>query len=614
MRVLRAAGREVVGLDVLPSPFTSVVGSVADRDVVRESLAGVTGVLHTATLHKPHIGSHDRQAFVDTNVTGTLTLLEEAVAAGVESFVFTSTTSAFGRALYPGSGAPAAWITEDVVSLPRNVYGVTKTAAEDLCELVHRDSRLPVVVLRTSRFFPEGDDRDDVRSAYEDANSKANEYLYRRVDIADVVDVHLLALERAAGIGFGRYIVSATTPFARDDVAELATDAPSVVRRLFPDQEAEYARRGWKMFPQLDRVYVNARARGELGWAAALRLPPRARPARRPARTSAARSRAPSAPRATTRSRPGPTPCAEAAVSSADAPGPRPDASRMSEIAPGIHRIEEDLGPRFMAQYLLTGSERTLLVDTGLSQTLSEAIAPYAESIGLGVEAIDELFVSHADVDHIGSNRALRERSPRTRISCGERDRRWVESNEAILAENYRWFEPYGFTLGPDVLGFIAQELGGDAPVDLGLVGGETIRLGPGQRWEVLALPGHTLGHMGLWHPEERTAIIVDAVLGQGVCDRAGAAADPAADLRPARLPPHDRERARAAARAAADGALPGHEPPGGRRRSSTSRSASATTCCASPAASSRAASRTCARSSRRSTPASARTPSSRRS
>ena len=195
----------------------------------------------------------------------------------------------------------------------------------------------------------------------------------------------------------------------------------------------------------------------------------------------------------------------------------------MSEIAPGIHRIEEDLGPRFMAQYLLTGSERTMLVDTGLAQTFATAILPYVESIGLGAEAIDELFISHADVDHTGSNRALRERSPRTRISCGEIDRRWVESNEAMLAENYRWFEPYGFTLGPDVLAFIAQELGGDAPVDLGLRGGETFRLGDGQRWEVLSLPGHTLGHMGLWNPAERIAIIVDAVLGRGVCDREGA-------------------------------------------------------------------------------------------
>jgi UDP-glucose 4-epimerase len=266
VRVLRDAGAEVAGLDILPSPFTSLVGSVADRELVRESLRGVTGVLHTATLHKPHIGSHDRQAFVDTNIAGTLTLLEEAVRAGVESFVFTSTTSAFGRALYPGSDAPAAWITEDVVSLPRNIYGVTKAAAEDVCELVNRDEQLPVVVLRTSRFFPEGDDRDDVRSAYADANSKANEFLYRRVDIADVVDVHLLALERAAGIGFGRYIVSATAPFARDDVAELAADAPALVARLFPDQAAEYARRGWSMFPRLDRVYVNAKARAELGW------------------------------------------------------------------------------------------------------------------------------------------------------------------------------------------------------------------------------------------------------------------------------------------------------------------------------------------------------------
>ena len=266
VRVLRAQGREAVGLDLLASPFTGVIGSVADRDLVRESLTGVTAVLHTATLHKPHIGSHDRQAFVETNITGTLVLLEEAVAAGVRSFVFTSTTSAFGRALSPLPGAPATWITEDVTPVPRNIYGVTKTAAEDLCELVSRDHELPVVVLRTSRFFPESDDRDEVRAAYDDANVKANEFLYRRVDIEDVVSAHLLAAARAPELGFARYIVSATTPFARDDAADLATDAQKVVRRLFPDHEAEYERRGWTMFPRLHRVYDNGRARAELGW------------------------------------------------------------------------------------------------------------------------------------------------------------------------------------------------------------------------------------------------------------------------------------------------------------------------------------------------------------
>ena len=266
VRVLRGQGRDVVGLDLLDSPYTTVTGPVTDRAVVRRCLAGVGTVFHAATLHTPHIGSHGRQDFVDTNVSGTLTLLEEAVAAGVESFVFTSSTSVFGRALTPLPGEPATWITEDVTPVPRNIYGVTKAAAEDLCEIIARDHGLPVVVLRVSRFFPEDDDRDEVRTAYAGANVKANEYLYRRVDIQDVADAHLLALAAAPAIGFGRYIISATTPFTPADRAGLGRDAPAVVRRLFPDADAEYARRGWAMFGVIDRVYVNDRARAALAW------------------------------------------------------------------------------------------------------------------------------------------------------------------------------------------------------------------------------------------------------------------------------------------------------------------------------------------------------------
>lgn len=266
VRELRADGHEVTGLDLLASSHTGVVGDIGDRTLLAEVMAGTHAVLHTATLHKPHVATHSRQDFVDTNVTGTLALLESAVAAGVGAFVFTSTTSTFGRALTPHEGGPAAWIDEDVVPVPKNIYGATKSAAEDLCELVHRDAGLPVVVLRTSRFFPEGDDRDEIRSAWDDANVKTNELLYRRVDLADVVDAHRLAMERAPDLGFGRFVISATTPFSPSDVRELRANAPAVVARVCPDYEQVYAQRGWRMFDGIDRVYSNARARRYLGW------------------------------------------------------------------------------------------------------------------------------------------------------------------------------------------------------------------------------------------------------------------------------------------------------------------------------------------------------------
>jgi UDP-glucose 4-epimerase len=266
MRVLGSMGGDVVGLDIRESPHTSAVGSITDRAFVRSAVRNVEAILHAAGLHKPHIASHPRRDFVDINVTGTLNLLEESVAAGVGVFVFAGTTSTFGRALTPAQGAPAAWITEDVSPIPRNIYGATKAAAEDLCELGHRDHGLPCLILRTSRFFPERDDGEATHVGYDDANLKVNELLYRRVDLQDVVDAFRLAVERAPAIGFGRYIISATTPFTRGDLAELRIDAPAVVRRRFPEYEAIYAQRRWTMLPGIERVYVNDRARRELDW------------------------------------------------------------------------------------------------------------------------------------------------------------------------------------------------------------------------------------------------------------------------------------------------------------------------------------------------------------
>jgi len=266
MRTFAAEGNVAIGVDLKASAYTHYVGSITDRAFVERCMRGVTVVLHTATLHKPHVATHSRQDFIDINITGTLNLLETAAVAGVKAFVYTSTTSTFGDAMQAEPGSPAVWVTEDLQPIHKNIYGVTKIAAEGLCELFSRRQKLPCIVLRTSRFFPEEDDNRGQREAFVDDNLKVNELLFRRADIHDVVSAHKLAIDNASALGFDRFIISATPPFEPADRAALGVDAPAVIEKYLPHYIGEYARRGWRMFPSIGRVYDNARALEKLGW------------------------------------------------------------------------------------------------------------------------------------------------------------------------------------------------------------------------------------------------------------------------------------------------------------------------------------------------------------
>ncbi len=126
-----------------------------------------------------------------------------APGSKVDRFVFTSTTSLMisqeirdGKA---GGAKEAVWIDESMTPLkPRNIYGVTKLAAEELCRLFNHLHKLPVLVLRTSRFFPEEDDMAHA-IAQSGENTKANEFLFRRLSVEDAAEAHVVALAKAQG-------------------------------------------------------------------------------------------------------------------------------------------------------------------------------------------------------------------------------------------------------------------------------------------------------------------------------------------------------------------------------------------------------------------------------
>jgi len=271
---LKRAGHAVVGLDPVPGPHTDVVGTVADRDLVRKTIRNhrVQGIVHAGALHKPQVATHDATRFIETNVQGTLNLLQEATAPGstVDRFVFTSTTSLMIsqeiRDAHRRGVDRAFWIDEEMNQLePRNIYGVSKLSAEHLCRMVHDATRLPTVILRTSRFFPEEDDmaHEIIQSG---ANTKANEFLFRRLTVHDAASAHIVALDRAPQIGFDTFIISALTPFSPEDCEQLMEYAPLVVHRYFPRYREIYARRGWTMFDYIDRVYDSNKAMRRMGF------------------------------------------------------------------------------------------------------------------------------------------------------------------------------------------------------------------------------------------------------------------------------------------------------------------------------------------------------------
>jgi UDP-glucose 4-epimerase len=264
---LRTAGHTVIGLDVAPGAHTEIVGSVADIKTVERAFAdhGIEAVIHAGALHKPDISRTSARAFVDVNVTGTLNLLVTAVAAGSDRFVFTSTTSLMiSDAVRREHAANAVWLDEDYGPLaPRNIYGVTKLAAEGLCRLHHLESGLNCIVLRTARFFPEDDDTHRDLSG---PNLKAIEFLHRRLTVEDAARAHVAALQRAPEIGFDIFIVSAPTPFSRADARDLKADAASVVRRNFPDAAELFAERGWHLPASLGRVYDAGKAERRMGF------------------------------------------------------------------------------------------------------------------------------------------------------------------------------------------------------------------------------------------------------------------------------------------------------------------------------------------------------------
>lgn len=119
----------------------TVLGDVRDPDLCREICRGVDTVFHLAALIAIPYSYIAPDSYVDTNIRGTLNMLQGAKAAGVDRIIVTSTSEVYGTAL-------TVPITESHPRQPQSPYSATKIGADALALSFHAAFELPVVLAR----------------------------------------------------------------------------------------------------------------------------------------------------------------------------------------------------------------------------------------------------------------------------------------------------------------------------------------------------------------------------------------------------------------------------------------------------------------------------------
>ncbi|WCT12748.1 NAD-dependent epimerase/dehydratase family protein [Mucilaginibacter jinjuensis] len=249
---LRKHNYEVTGADIITSTTTNLILDIKDKQAVLEATQGYDAIIHTAAIHGKHYElGYPRELFIDTNIYGTLNLLNACVTNGIRQFLYISTTSIYGKAMVDEN--QAVWVTEELQEQPRDIYDITKQTAEQLCKDFFYKEGLQTSVYRVGRFLPEDD------------NLQANHRLYRGLDERDAAEALRLALSHIF-IDFEVFNITSGSPFNEADVTRLKHFPVEVIKQYYPDIEAIYKAKGWILPTSIDRIYRCDKAQQYLGY------------------------------------------------------------------------------------------------------------------------------------------------------------------------------------------------------------------------------------------------------------------------------------------------------------------------------------------------------------
>ncbi len=199
-------------------PF--IQGDLRSSQDAAEACEGMDAVVHVAALHGKAWAELGDDTGFEVNVTGTKNILEGAVKAGVKRVVFTSSIWANGH----GSPAPPYLPMDEAMPRePAELYGLTKILGEQLCRYTTARYGLSTIVLR-----PGG-----IRPVELYAPTFAG-FLTACVDVRDVAQAHVLALQAPADMQHEVFIITADSPLCRVDPAAFKADPAAALDSVVP--------------------------------------------------------------------------------------------------------------------------------------------------------------------------------------------------------------------------------------------------------------------------------------------------------------------------------------------------------------------------------------------
>ena len=100
VKQLRLKQYETVGIDRIESQTTDFLIDIRDKKQINEITKGIDAIIHTAAIHGKHYElKFPREAFIETNINGTFNLLNVCKENGINKFLYTSTTSIYGKSM-----------------------------------------------------------------------------------------------------------------------------------------------------------------------------------------------------------------------------------------------------------------------------------------------------------------------------------------------------------------------------------------------------------------------------------------------------------------------------------------------------------------------------------